>query len=79
MHAHSRDEQREESHPGIGIGIALHKPRRIIGLSERYGFGNTMSYTLVAGNGGPATYQEVMTSQDRDRWVHAMAKEMQSL
>ena len=56
MHAHDRDEQSEESHPGIGIGVALYKLRRIIRQPQRYGFGKTMLYALVAANGGPATY-----------------------
>ena len=79
MHTHGRDEQREESNLGIGIDVALHKLRRIIRQSERYGFAVTMLYALVAASGGPATYQEVVTGQDRDRWVQAMVEEMQSL
>lgn len=67
MHTHGRDEQREESYLGIGIGIALHKSKRIIRQPERYRFGETMSYALVAASGGSVTYQEAMTSQDRDR------------
>ena len=38
-----------------------------------------MSYALLATIGGPETYEEVMVSQDSDKWVQAMAEEMQAL
>ena len=75
MHAQDKDEQREVSHPRIGINIVLQKPRRIIRQLERYGFGETMSYALVATNRGSKTYEEVVASLDSSRWVQAMARE----
>ncbi len=71
--------QRKEQDPNRSIGVALHKPKRNVRQPERYGFGETMSYALVAVNGDLKTYEEALARQDSDRWVQAMAEEMQSL
>lgn len=78
-HVVDQEVQREEQNPDINIKIALHKPKWNVRQSERYSFGDTMSYTLVVANGDPQTYEEVVASQERERWVQAMIEEMQSL
>jgi hypothetical protein len=45
----------------------------------RYGFEDMTSYALVISNGDPTTFEEVVNSQEKSRWVGAMAEEMESL
>ena len=68
--------QQERAGPRTDIGVALHKYKRTIWQSDRYGFEKMLSYTLVTVNGDPYTYQEAIESQDRERWVQAMSEEM---
>ena len=57
--------QQERAGSRTDIGVALHKPKRTIRQSDRYGFEETLSYALVIVNGDPYTYQEAIESQDR--------------
>ena len=63
----------------MNIGVTLHKPKKNVRQSKRYGFEKTLSYTLMIANWDPYTYEEAMECQDRERWVQAMSEEMQSL
>ena len=49
----------EEPHPSTHVRVMLHKPRRIIKHLELYGFGETMSYALLATSRDLNTYEEV--------------------
>ena len=75
----SQEVQQEQAGPRMDIEIALHKPKKNVRQSKRYGFEKTLSYTLVTANGDPYTYEEAMECQDRERWVQAMSEEMQPL
>jgi hypothetical protein len=59
--------------------IATDKPRRTIRPPTRYGFKDIVSYALVISSGDPSTFQEVVNSQEKSKWVDAMAREMKSL
>ena len=69
MDDRGREVQQKRPGPRTDIGVALHKPKRTIRQSDRYGFEETLSYALVTANGDPYTYQEAIESQDRERWV----------
>ena len=75
----SQGVQHDTAEQGTDTGITQHKPKRNVRPPVRYGFEDSLSYALVTANGDPYTYEEAMESRDRDRWVHAMAEEMQSL
>ena len=45
----------------------------------RYGFEDLVSYALITNNGDPTSFQEVVHSQEKARWMGAMEEEMQSL
>jgi hypothetical protein len=38
-----------------------------------------VSYALVINSGDPTTFQKAVNSQEKSRWVGAMAEEMESL
>ena len=57
----------------------LHKPKRTIRQSDRYSFGEMVSYALVTVNGDPYTYAEAMKSLNKERWIQAMFEEMHLL
>jgi hypothetical protein len=59
--------------------IAIDRPRRIIRPPTRYNFEDIVSYALVISSGDPTTFQEAVNSQEKSRWVGAMAEEMESL
>jgi hypothetical protein len=59
--------------------IATNRPRCTIRPSTRYGFKDMISYALVISNGDTTTFQEAVNSQEKSRWVAAMAEEMESL
>ena len=63
----------------MDIEVVLHKPKRNVRQSERYGFKEMVSYILVTVNGDPYVYKKAMESQDRERWIQVMSEEMQSL
>ena len=54
--------QQERAGSRTDIGVALHKPKKTIRQSDRYGFEETLSYALVTANGDPYTYQEAIMS-----------------
>ena len=54
--------QQERAGSKTDIGVALHKPKRTIRQSDRYGFEEILSYALVTVNGDPYTYQEAIES-----------------
>jgi hypothetical protein len=58
--------------------IAIDKPRRIIRPLTRYGFEDMISYALVISSRDPTTFQEAVNSQEKSRWVGAIAEEMES-
>jgi hypothetical protein len=45
----------------------------------KYGFEDMASYALFISSGDPTTYQKAVNSQEKSRWVGAMAEEMESL
>jgi hypothetical protein len=59
--------------------IATDRPRRTIGPPIRYNFEDMVSYALVISNGDPTTFQEEVNSQEKSKWMGAMAEEMESL
>jgi hypothetical protein len=38
-----------------------------------------VSYALVISSGDPTTFQEAVNSQEKSKWMDAMAEEMESL
>ena len=46
---------------------------------DRYGFEESVSYTLVTMTGDFYTYEKVVESHDRDRWIQMMSEKIQSL
>jgi hypothetical protein len=58
--------------------IATNRPRSTIKPPVRYGFEDMASFALVISNRDPTTFQEVVNSQEKNRWVGAMAEEMES-
>ena len=54
--------QQERARPRTDIGVALHKPKRTIKQSDRYGFEETLSYALVTANGDLYLYLEAIES-----------------
>ena len=79
MDERSQEVQQEQARPRTDIGIVLHKPKKNVRQPKWYNFEETVSYTLVIANGDSYTYEEVMQSQGRERWVQIMIEEMQSL
>ena len=59
--------------------IATDRPRRTIRPPTRYDFEDMVSYALVISSGDPTTFQEVVNSQEKSKWMGAMAEEMESL
>jgi hypothetical protein len=45
----------------------------------RYDFEDMVSYALVISSEDPTTFQEVVNSQEKSKWMGAMAEEMESL
>jgi hypothetical protein len=59
--------------------IATDRPRRTIRPPTRYSFEDMVSYALVINSGDPTTFQEAVNSQEKSKWIGAMAEEMKSL
>jgi hypothetical protein len=59
--------------------IATDRPRRTIRPPIRYDFEDMVSYALVISNEDPTTFQETVNSQEKSKWMGAMAEEMESL
>jgi hypothetical protein len=59
--------------------IATDRPKRTIRPPIRYGFEDMVSYALVISSGDPTTFQEIVNSQEKSKWMGAMAEEMESL
>jgi hypothetical protein len=59
--------------------IATDRPRRTIRPPIRYDFEDMVSYALVISSGDPTTFQEAVNSQEKSKWMGAMAEEMESL
>jgi hypothetical protein len=59
--------------------IATDRPRHTIRPTTRYGFEDMVFYALVISSGDPTTFQEAVNSQEKRRWVGAMAEEIESL
>jgi hypothetical protein len=59
--------------------IATDKPRRTIEPPTRYGFENMACYALIIYSKDPTSFQEAVNSQEKIRWVGAVAEEMESL
>jgi hypothetical protein len=59
--------------------IATDRPRHTIRPLIRYGFEDMVSYALVISSGDPTTFQEAVNSQEKSRWMSAMAEEIESL
>jgi hypothetical protein len=59
--------------------IITDRPICTIKPPTRYGFKDMVSYTLVISSRDPTTFQEVVNSQEKSKWMGAMAEEMESL
>jgi hypothetical protein len=59
--------------------IATYRPKRTIRPPARCCFEDMASFALVISSGDPTTFQEVINSQEKSRWVGHMAEEMESL
>jgi hypothetical protein len=59
--------------------IATDRPRCTIRPPIRYGFEDMVSYALVISNEDPTTFQEAVNSQEKSKWMGAMAEEIESL
>ena len=59
--------------------IATDRPRHTIKPPIRYGFEDMVSYALVISSGDPTTFQEAVNSQEKNKWMGAMAEEIESL
>jgi hypothetical protein len=57
--------------------IATDRLRRTIRPQTRYDFEDMVSYALVISSRDPITFQEAVNSQEKSRWVGAMAEEME--
>jgi hypothetical protein len=59
--------------------IAIDRHKCTIRPPIRYGFEDIVSYAIVISRGDPITFQEVVNSQEKSKWMGAMTKEMESL
>jgi hypothetical protein len=59
--------------------IATDRPRPTIRPPIRYDFEDMVSYALVISNEDPTTFQEAVNSQEKSKWMGAVAEEMESL
>ena len=59
--------------------IATDRPKCTIRPPIRYGFEDMVSYALVISSGDPTTFQEVVNSQEKSKWMSAMVEEIESL
>ena len=59
--------------------IATDRPRRTIKPPIKYGFEDMVSYALVISSGDPTTFQEAVNSQEKSKWMGAVAEKMESL
>ncbi|CAL2238507.1 unnamed protein product [Prunus armeniaca] len=66
--------------PAFQRCITLDKPNRNKKKPDRFGFDqDEVNYALNISQGDPTTYQEAITSDERDSWISAMTEEMESL
>lgn len=66
------DQQQQES-------IDTGRPKRIINPPVRYGFEDMVSYAFSTSSGDPSTFQDAITSSEKNIWMEAMVEEMESL
>jgi hypothetical protein len=59
--------------------IATDRPRRTIRPPIRYSFEDMVSYALVISSGDPTTFQDAINSQEKSKWMGAMAEEIEFL
>lgn len=59
--------------------IATYRPRRTIRPPEKYGFEDSISYALITNNSDPITFQDIVDSQEKSKWIEAMMEKIESL
>ena len=74
----SRDE-RSSSDGEQHQSIATDRPRCMVKPLTRYGFKDLASFVLTVSYGDPITFQKVINSEDKDKWLGARVEEIEAL
>ena len=79
----TQDEGGESSEVEQPYSIATSRERRQTRPPQKYGYSDLVAYALTAaedmGIHEPDTYSDIVTCGESEKWVGAMAKELESL